>query len=298
MKILLTADWHIRGDAPACRINPDEWLDDQIKSIEQLIPIADKCDEMWILGDLFHRARTSTEATVIASTTLKKFTKPIRILVGNHDELNHQYENVPKSTIGEILVYYPELQCHNIGARIVAAYPFGTEPNLIKHSDIWATHQLVFPDNESRPHNSMGKSITNIGVIAEELLSRSDAKVIVTGDYHHGYVKDFGDRKVITPGCLNIQASDMDDYEPMCFILDTNTYEVEKVKLKTFGKVHKDPKRESQQELNTYIEGLQNFEVPHLDFVANVKEASLEAPIGVREAVEDVLDSYNPEASN
>lgn len=291
MKILLSADWHIRGDAPVCRVNPDDWMQDQQKSIEQLIPIANDCDEMWILGDLFHRARTSTEATVMASTVLKKFNVPIRILVGNHDILQHSYENLTKSTIGEILVYYKELQCHTLGNKIVSAYPFGTEPNLIKHSDIWCVHTLTFPDNDARP-------LPNIGVIAEELLSRSDAKVIVTGDYHHGYVKDFGDRKVITPGCLNIQASDMDDYEPMCFILDTNTYEVEKVKLKTFGKVHKDPKRESQQELETYIEGLQDFEVPHLDFVANVKEAMLDAPEGVRIAVDDILDSYNPEASN
>ena len=65
MRVLLTADWHLRGDAPSCRVDPDNWLEEQRQSVEQLYPIVEKehCDEVWILGDLFHRARTSTEAT-------------------------------------------------------------------------------------------------------------------------------------------------------------------------------------------------------------------------------------------
>ncbi len=169
------------------------------------------------------------------------------------------------------------------------AYPFGTEPEKIPECNIWATHQLVFPDNDARP-------LPDIGIIAEDLLKRSNASLIITGDYHHGYVKTFGDTKVVTCGCLNIQASDMADYKPRCYILDTTDFSVKEILLKTFGKVHPDPKREARQELETYMEGLQDFEVPHLDFIANVQEAiDNEKDKAVRGAVEDVMTTYNPD---
>ena len=289
MIVCLTADWHIRGDAPVCRVNPDEWLSDQAKSIEQLIPIAAKCDEMWVLGDIFHRSRTSTEATVQALSLLSKFTVPVRVLPGNHDLNAHAYGNLDKSTIGTIysLDNVTELKSHGASPS-VEAYAFGTEPEQIPHCDIWCLHSLVFPDNEARP-------LPTIGIIAEDLLPFSDARVICTGDYHHGYVKEFGDRKVVTPGCINIQASDMEDYKPKCYILDTSDFSVTEIPLKTFGKVHKDPKRESRQELETYMEGLQDFEVPHLDYIANVREALINEPKGVQDSVEDILDAYNPD---
>lgn len=302
MICLITADWHLRGDAPVCRVNPDEWLEDQRKSVEQLYDIVEKesCEEVWILGDLFHRARTSTEATNQALSLLQGFGKtPVRVLIGNHDMLAHAYSNVDKSTIGAIysLSNVYELRTRDWvdevdGEKVLTelqAYPFGTEPEKIPECNIWATHQLVFPDNDARP-------LPDIGIIAEDLLKRSNAQVIITGDYHHGYVKTFGDTKVVTCGCLNIQASDMEDYKPRCYILDTSDFSVKEVLLKKFGKVHSDPKRIARQELDTYMEGLKDFEVPHLDFIANV-ESSLkeETDSAVREAVEDILDSYVPD---
>lgn len=302
MIICITADWHLRGDAPVCRVNPDEWLEDQRKSVEQLYDIVEKesCKEVWILGDLFHRARTSTEATNQALSLLQGFGKtPVRVLIGNHDMLAHAYSNVDKSTIGAIysLSNVSELRNRDWvdivdGEKVLTelqAYPFGTEPDKIPECNIWATHQLVFPDNDARP-------LPDIGIIAEDLLKRSQAQVILTGDYHHGYVKTFGDTKVVTCGCLNIQASDMADYKPRCYILDTTDFSVKEVLLKTFGMVHPDPKREARQELETYMEGLQDFEVPHLDFIANVQEArDNEKDKAVRDAVDDVMTTYNPD---
>lgn len=82
MRILLTADLHLRGDAPACRKDPDAWMEDQAQSVRQLYPIASRCDEVWIVGDLFHRPYTSTEATVQALSLLSAFPVPVRILAG------------------------------------------------------------------------------------------------------------------------------------------------------------------------------------------------------------------------
>lgn len=47
MKILLTADWHIRGDRPRCRID-DDWIGAQRRDIQEVHNIADReeCDEV------------------------------------------------------------------------------------------------------------------------------------------------------------------------------------------------------------------------------------------------------------
>lgn len=312
MIICITADWHLRGDAPACRVNPDEWLDDQRKSVEQLYGIVkqEHCDEMWIIGDLFHRSATSTEATNQALALLREFGNlPIRVLEGNHDLRHHAISNREKSTIGAIFSLpnvtalrtcsWKDKTSEGDVQTLLEAYPFGTEPDRIPDCDIWCTHQLVFPDRGSLPCDRSGKPIPNIGVTAEDLLERSNAVICITGDYHHGYVKKFKDTTIITCGCLNIQASDMEDYQPRVYILDTSNFSVKEVLLKTFGKVHPDPKRESRQEIETYMEGLQDFEVPHLDFIANVQAAlETEEDKAVREATQEVLDSYVPDVKN
>lgn len=292
MKILLTADIHLRGDAPACRQYPDKWLEDQDKSFMQLPAIASRrhCDEVWIIGDLFHRARTSTEATVQALGLMHAFDVPVRVLVGNHDAYQHAYENLHKSTIGAIysLAGVHELVTHTIrenGRHIeVRAYPFGTEPEQIPSCDIWCVHTLTFPDEASRP-------LPELGVLAEELLERSDAKVIITGDYHHGYVKEFGDRKVITCGCLNIQARDMADYQPRCYILDTKDFSVEEVPLETFGEL--DLEAPILEDADGYAETLQMTQLPKIDFRAAVEQAAQAAEKTVRNKVENALEAYD-----
>lgn len=301
MIICLSADWHLRGDAPVCRVDPDNWLEEQRQSVEQLYNIVKDyhCDELWVLGDLFHRPRTSTEATVQALNLLRGFGNlPVKVLVGNHDMLAHAYSNVDKSTIGTIFALDNVTELRSSSwidivegkkfRTVLSAYPFGTEPEKIPDCDIWVLHDLVFPDNNARP-------FPDIGVIAEDLFKRTNACIIATGDNHHGYVYEKDGRKVVTCGCLDIQASDMEDYVPRCYILDTATFDVMEVPLDKFGEVRPDPKRESRQELETYLEGLTDFEVPHLDFLANVEAAKEGAEREVRLAVDDVLESYIPE---
>ena len=68
--------------------------------------------------------------------------------------------------------------------------------------------------------------------ISSLLDAAPSARVILTGDYHHGYMVTRQDgRKVITPGCLNIQVADMADYRPRVYILDTDTLDAEPVYL-------------------------------------------------------------------
>lgn len=223
MKVLLTADWHIRGDRPRCRVDED-WIGSQRQDIAAVREIADvnNVDEVWILGDLFHQPRCATEAVVMVLDELKKFKVPVYVLPGNHDLPFHDYENLDRCSLGIMLKSFPELHTLDEGdgydsrGFTLVANPFGMDPES-PICDVWATHRLVFKDDKSRPMKDLGQT-------AQELLDASPlvSGMIVTGDYHHGYVHTGPDsRRVVTPGCLNIQVADMADYRPRVYIWDS-----------------------------------------------------------------------------
>lgn len=219
MKILLTADWHIRGDRPRCRIDED-WIESQRQDIQAVVDIArrEKVDEAWVLGDLFHQPRAATEAVNMVLVGLKDLREvcPVYILPGNHDLPYHDYGNLEQSSLGIVLKSFPELRTREEPRGLtLAAAPFGLDP-VDPHADVWATHQLTFENDETKPPMAVGK-------IAQDLLDEAPGvQVVVTGDYHRGYVYTGADgRRVITPGCLNIQAADMVDYKPRVYIWDT-----------------------------------------------------------------------------
>ena len=225
MKILLTADWHIRGDRPRCRIDED-WIESQRQDIQAVVDIArrEKVDEAWVLGDLFHQPRAATEAVNMVLVGLKDLREvcPVYILPGNHDLPYHDYGNLEQSSLGIVLKSFPELRTREEPRGLtLAAAPFGRDP-IDPHADVWATHQLTFENDETKPPMAGGK-------IAQDLLDEAPGvQVVVTGDYHRGYVYTGADgRRVITPGCLNIQAADMDDYRPRVYIWDTATDQVD-----------------------------------------------------------------------
>lgn len=223
MKVLLTADWHIRGDRPRCRVDED-WIGSQRQDIAAVRKVADvnNVDEVWILGDLFHQPRCATEAVVMVLDELKKFKVPVYVLPGNHDLPFHDYENLDRCSLGILLKSFPELHTLDEGdgydsrGFTLVANPFGMDPES-PICDVWATHRLVFKDDKSRPMKDLGQT-------AQELLDAAPSvgAMIVTGDYHHGYVHTGPDnRRVVTPGCLNIQVADMADYRPRVYIWDT-----------------------------------------------------------------------------
>lgn len=245
MKILITADWHIRGDRPRCRTDED-WLESQREDIRAVVKVArqKRVDAVWILGDLFHQPRCATEAVnmVLAELNRLRDVCPVRILPGNHDLPYHDFNNLHACSLG--IVYnagydmlktdsgdedegFGELALHP-GFRTLYATPFGMEDTEGLRefvNDFWATHQLTFETEKDRPIEGIGKT-------AQDLLDMAPGvSVIMTGDYHHGYVYRNADRCVITPGCLNIQVADMANYRPRVYILETTSLEVEAVYL-------------------------------------------------------------------
>lgn len=297
MKILLTADWHIRGDRPRCRIDED-WIESQRQDIQAVVDIArrEKVDEAWVLGDLFHQPRAATEAVNMVLVGLKDLRDvcPVYILPGNHDLPYHDYGNLEQSSLGIVLKSFPELQTREDprGFTLTAA-PFGLDP-VDPHADVWATHQLTFENDDTKPPMAGGK-------IAQDLLDEAPGvQVVVTGDYHRGYIYTGADgRRVITPGCLNIQAADMAEYNPRVYIWDTATAQVTPHYLPSNSvSIVTDylaAEKERDERMDRCLEVATAAASVTLSFTDNLKAAA-EGPgtaPGVKGIIDEILDHLN-----
>lgn len=244
MKILITADWHVRGERPLCRTDED-WIESQRKTIAQIREafFHNGCEQIWILGDIFDAPRCATAAVNMLIGELKKFPQnSVKILCGNHDLKDHNYNNLEECSIGTLKKIFgdvPDVVANDgIGSMSVSAKPFALD-DLQSNADVICTHQLTFPNEKARP-------MPGCGVLAQDLLDRwENAELIFTGDYHHGYIyKEDWDtlpgRYVVTPGCINIQKADELDYEPFVVVWDTKS----NIDDYNFCKVYLDPQRE------------------------------------------------------
>lgn len=297
MKILLTADWHIRGDRPRCRIDED-WIESQRQDIQAVLDIArrEKVDEAWVLGDLFHQPRAATEAVNMVLVGLKDLREvcPVYILPGNHDLPYHDYGNLEQSSLGIVLKSFPELRTREEPRGLtIAAAPFGLDP-VDPHADVWATHQLTFENDETKPPMAGGK-------IAQDLLDEAPGvHIVVTGDYHRGYVYTGADgRRVITPGCLNIQAADMVDYNPRVYIWDTVTAQVTPCYLPinsvSIVTDYLAAEKERDERMDRCLEVATAAASVALSFTDNLKAAAEgpETAPGVKGIINEILDHLN-----
>ena len=285
MKILITADWHVRGERPLCRTDED-WIESQRKTIAQIREafFHNGCEQIWILGDLFDAPRCATAAVNMLIGELKKFPQnSVKILCGNHDLKDHNYNNLEECSIGTLKKIFedvPDVIANDgIGSMSVSAKPFALD-DLQSNADVICTHQLTFPNEKARP-------MPGCGVLAQDLLDRwSNAELIFTGDYHHGYIyKEDWDtlpgRYVVTPGCINIQKADELDYEPFVVVWDTKS----NIDDYNFCKVYLDPQREfctrdhieareqKEAQLAEVVEAIKGGTEITLDFDSNLSAA-------------------------
>lgn len=252
MKFLCTADWHLRGEGPVCRLDED-WLEAQRNNVRFVVDYANEQElPIYNIGDLFHTPRTATETVNMLIEELSKAEHGVRILVGNHDIPYHDYSQLSRSSIGTILHKFIELQTSP--ALEFCAFPFGLDkPSCYP---IRFIHRLVFENDKARP-------MEGCGTTAKELLEEfPDQKWIFCGDMHHAFHFEKDGRHVLNPGCLNIQVSDMADYKPRFAVVDTDIGAVKWVYIpQPVGMVdvsHNLEKHERDVRMGVFVEKIQS----------------------------------------
>lgn len=220
MNLLVTADWHLRGDRPRCRTE-DDWIEIQRCALREIVEIVSaKKIPLLVIGDIFNRSNPSAEIITMMIEILNPIKEYIYFIPGNHDLPYHQWKNENKSAYGILKRIFNEItDLEEIGAA-----PFG-EPLNNPDAEIICVHELIFPDDKSRPIKGIGKT-------AEELAKEyPKAKWILTGDYHHHFLYYSNNQHVINPGCIIRQAADLKDYKPSIYEINTNTDDITPISL-------------------------------------------------------------------
>lgn len=316
MRFLLTADWHVQGERPLCRRDTD-WIGTQRQAIRFVVDLANSRGlPLVVIGDICNTPRISTPALVMLIEELKRALS-VWLVAGNHDLPFHSYKNVADCSFGVLRQLFPELgpDSHPFGSDLIGASPFGLDADGIGR---WAqfTHQLVFPDEASRPAPAVGKT-------AAELADQfPNAAWIFTGDYHHAFVRDVlparlegmqdGDVEadlvhVVNPGCLLRHAADMLDYQPRVAIVDTDAGTVEWVDVPDPGiltdgeaVVTDSYLREAEardEKVEAFIECIRTSGTVSLSFRDNLARALLspDIPSGVHEIIHEMQNTLNKE---
>ena len=100
MKMLITADWHLRADRPRCRTDED-WMQTQENTLRQ---IADYANEygvpVVIIGDLVNTPQVTDRVKSMFLKFCNQIQERVYLLAGNHDLPYHSWENRESSTFG------------------------------------------------------------------------------------------------------------------------------------------------------------------------------------------------------
>lgn len=268
MKLLITADWHIRATRPRCRVDED-WMATQRKALEQITNLAIKNDA-WVVvvGDIFHsNSDTSFECINMVQQMAKE--ERLHILAGNHDLPYHNSENMGKSAIG--ILFDSDNIC-----RIPTLSDLFSAPNFgepVEQKKYMFLHTLTIP-KEDKPDFIDCET-------PETLLEKyPKAKWIFTGDYHRNFHYEKDGRHVINPGCILRQAADFADYQPGVYIVDLDCGKVEfepildNIALVDDSYIAKENEREER--IERFVKKLQNTSSVSFDFLENVKAAIIE----------------------
>lgn len=270
MRMIISADLHLREDRPRCRID-DDWVETQKKALNQLVDICinNKCN-LFIVGDIFHRHSEFRMVIYIQEVAkkLKNFNLSIYYLCGNHDNLYHSSLNTHKSAIG--LLKNSE-NCFYIKdySDEFSAPNFDEERNSMPYMFI---HTLTIPSKD-KPDFIQCET-------PESLLEKyPTAKWIFTGDYHKNFVYEKNGRYVINPGCLIRQVSDMKDYQCGAYLVDTEMEQIEFIPIIDNEELVNDEyiirENEREERIESFVNKLKDVESVSLDFIDNVEKALL-----------------------
>lgn len=268
MRMIITADWHIRNTKPRCRIDED-WIKTQQKALNQIAEICEnKNAPLMVVGDIFNSNSDTSFECINMVQKLADRIGGIYILAGNHDLIYHSSENIDKSAIGVLLQSENVFKIEDYSDEF-SAPNFDEERNSMPYMFI---HTLTIPSKDKPDFIECETP--------ESLLEKyPTAKWIFTGDYHKNFVYEEDDRYVINPGCLIRQVSDMKNYQCVVYFIDTEKEIIESIPIiDNEGLVNDEyiiRENEREERIESFVNKLKDVESVSLDFIDNVEKALL-----------------------
>ena len=292
MKIGIITDVHVRGKSPINRID-DFYVSIMEKFTEALkIFKKKKCDIILDAGDLLHSPIISLTICddiidLIDNNKIHYYT-----VFGNHPMLNAHIENSKATTLAhmfrrsEYLKYLEHLKVdnkndkHKINIKGME-YSHGIE-DIIKNGGIH--HNKKFDTVTIAVVHAMiteKKMMDKILHIPYKDLKTNYDYVIVGHNHHEIGIQKVGDTTIIGLGALARLTMDKKDYtrKPKVAVLDTETGEVEVIKLKTakpykevFNLELMEKKKKADANLEVFAQTLEDTKLQSIDTIGLIME--------------------------
>lgn len=281
MKVLHTADLHLRNDRPIARVDED-WLETQRQMLRFLVDTSNKYDiPVSIGGDLFNTAIVPVRISNLFLSEMRACRNTIYVMGGNHSLLNHQEELLDDSSVGLLqyvcgnIVYLPSEE-HRTEGRFEHVAELDKEMLLI--------HTLCFETEEEIPY---GSNATH----AKALLDKyPDYKYLLLGDNHTSFKYEKDGRYVINPGTPIIQNASLIGYDPKIYLVaDMVAPYFVPSDPEMITSNHLEIQKERNERIENFISTVKADGRVSLSFEDNLKEAMRSAPIEVQEIIHSIF---------
>ena len=285
MKLIVTADWHLRHTPPRC-LKPCDWIGVQKKALGQIAKYAEEFGaNVACVGDIFHNVN-DTDFELVSmvqdfALKLDKHDLSLYILAGNHDLPFHAIDNLPKSAVNTLYNSYNIYPLKQLNKNVSAA-DFGGD---VEDKKYVFRHILTFPSDKDMPPGCDGKSAFDL------MAETPSARWIFVGDYHRHFVVYGHDCVVVNPGCLTIQAADFADYNPVVYYVDTKTSDVQELAIKVESEMQDLTDIADVTDYDEFINKVRDQNELTVDFVSNVKKALRKAPDELKSTIIQLFDS-------
>lgn len=269
--LILTSDWHLRDDAPPCRI--DDFQEAQWGKVQEVSRLQQKYDcPVLHAGDLFHHWKPSPWliSRAIEELPMKFFT-----IAGQHDLPQHSLDLVDKSGIYALWTAGAIEWTEKAGN-------FGQDPadakddlslwkwNLTPGRRVGVWHHFVW-DGKVVPWPGCDE------ITAQQVLKKyPQYDLIVTGDHHKPFIYEYKGRLLVNCGCLTRQVADYANHQPRVYLwhADTNSVSIKYLNIAdepVVSREHIEEKEQRDQRIDAFISRLSDTWEVGLSFEENLK---------------------------
>ena len=283
MKIAHSADWHLRPEAPRCRLDKN-WDSTMENMIKYILSVSKKTkSRLLIVGDLFD---TSQQPPWVVNMVLNLI-NDADVFAGNHDFKYRNMNEIEHSSIGHVLknpkynAWIPEFEDGFVSYN--------------KYADnILLCHKLVYaPENSDLAKFKTGTSCETLIEEAKEF--DPEVKWILIGDNHHKfhYISDEGIH-IVNPGSPMIYKADMIGEDCGFYIIDTDKNTVDFHTVPDSDDLVTDQYLRDQEErsdnLQAIVQVMNDTEVETMDFFEICDEKEKDMYKGFRDLYEEIKD--------
>lgn len=282
--LILTADWHLRGDVPKARLDKQTYHHTQAAKRDYIIALAMKCEcPILVAGDVGHKPEWPNWLLTSLIGVLSAHKVRVLVVPGQHDLPEHRLDQWQNSGLGvleasgavEVLV--EPLNSVVIDGIQIDTAPFGEEPPEFDDSNeaqrhVLCCHRLI-SDKKADP---------NGGVFVDSFIKHHQQyDLILCGDNHKTFAKKYRDTLFLSPGSLMRMSADQIDHKPAVFLWYAETNLLRPVYLPIQADVvsreHIETKKAKEERLSAFVERMKGTGEQKLQFEKNLEGRMEEA---------------------